>query len=1079
MDILAKQDAEFGPRGRGIWSTYDGASGLPGAVTALLLDRDGYLWIGSYRDGLSRYDGERFVYFTSADGLPHDHIHAIFQDRDGLFWFATAAGVSRYDGTSFLNYSRADGLPDDEVCAVLQDHIGQIWLGTQNGLACYNGTSFSCLGPEQGLVNPRVNALVQDGEGYIWAGTQRGLSRCDGRTVQNYTSADGLIDDEVCALAIDAVGRLWSGGPGGVSYRQQGHFSSLTRADGLIDNEVRAIACGRDGQIWIGTERGISQVREQSTDFHFTHFTTKDGLVNNQVRSILQDASGDFWIGTSGGVSQYSRTFINLSTNDGLIHDDVRTILYSRDANLWFGTGGGLSCYDGHNFANFTTTDGLISDYIHALLQDRDGVLWIGSEAGLSRYDGKRFTNYTTSDGLPDEAVYDLMQDRNGRLWLATDGGASCYDGETFTNYTTNDGLISDDVSQIIQDKQGAYWIATEAGVSYYDGKHFTNYTTNDGLIGDKTDSIIQDRDGRIWITALGGVSVYAEGCFTNFTSRDGLASDKVLKAFQDNRGDLWFATWGGVCRYDGQVFQTLTRQDGLGGTFIAALAEDGQGRMWFATRRGITCYRQPAPLPAPVFIHSLVADRRYDNFTDLQIPANNGLTAFEFQAVSFKTRPRAMVYRYRLQGRDQDWQTTRAQRVEYQNLQPGHYAFEVVAVDRDLNYTPPATLELEVVPDHRDQEIDHLAGQVREHAQDLIKKNVALEQAQKAVEQADERLDLLTGQEASRWGIEGFVGKSLTIRQILKEVRQVQGAGSLSVLITGESGTGKELIARAIHFGGQRAQGAFIPVNCSAIPGELAESTLFGHIKGAFTGAHADRKGAFELANGGTLFLDEIGDMPLPLQAKLLRVLEDGMVNPLGSSRERQIEVRVVAATNVDLPDKINAGTFRQDLYFRLARLPVHLPPLRQRREDIGLLAEHFLALFAAEMGIQNPSLRPEAQTALEAYAFPGNVRELKNIIEYALIKSGGAPIAPHDLTFMDHPAPPPLPVANVESSTQTAEDQVLAYVRQHGSINNAECRTLLGAQYDQASYILKKLRRHGLLRQVGERRWARYHLP
>ena len=221
-------------------------------------------------------------------------------------------------------------------------------------------------------------------------------------------------------------------------------------------------------------------------------------------------------------------------------------------------------------------------------------------------------------------------------------------------------------------------------------------------------------------------------------------------------------------------------------------------------------------------------------------------------------------------------------------------------------------------------------------------------------------------------------------------------------VLITGESGTGKELIARAIHFGGARKEAPFVPVNCHAMPAELVESMLFGHVRGAFTGAVADRAGYFEAADGGTLFLDEIGDMPPELQGKLLRVLEDGEVWRVGARAGKRVDVRVLAATNANLQRKIQDGAFRQDLYFRLARFTVTAPPLRERREDIPLLARHFLKLFAAEMGREAPALSPEAAERLGGYDYPGNVRELKNLIERALIESGGTEIRPRHLHFV-----------------------------------------------------------------------------
>ena len=270
----------------------------------------------------------------------------------------------------------------------------------------------------------------------------------------------------------------------------------------------------------------------------------------------------------------------------------------------------------------------------------------------------------------------------------------------------------------------------------------------------------------------------------------------------------------------------------------------------------------------------------------------------------------------------------------------------------------------------------------------ELRAKNLALEEAIAKRDALDQRLTLLSRREADHWGVLGFIGRSAIIREILRRIGLLQDADTVSVLITGESGTGKELIARAIHAGSPRAKGPFIPLNCATIPAQLAESQLFGHVKGAFTGADAPQTGLFESADGGTLFLDEIGSMPPDLQPKLLRVLEDGRVRRLGTTTDLEVDVRIIAATNTP------PHAMREDLYFRLARFTVEMPPLRERKEDIPLLAEHFVRLFAAEMGREGAVLTDEALEWLEAYEYPGNVRELKNIVERALIECGGEPI-------------------------------------------------------------------------------------
>lgn len=274
--------------------------------------------------------------------------------------------------------------------------------------------------------------------------------------------------------------------------------------------------------------------------------------------------------------------------------------------------------------------------------------------------------------------------------------------------------------------------------------------------------------------------------------------------------------------------------------------------------------------------------------------------------------------------------------------------------------------------------------------------------EAEHAHAKAAQRLSSMASREAQRWGLEGFVGNSPHLRNILADIERLRQFGKTNVLITGESGTGKELVARALHHQSTRAEGPFIPVNCVAVPSELLESLFFGHTKGSFTGATSDRKGYFELADGGTLFLDEIGDMPAALQAKLLRVLEDGEVTPVGSTKSMRVDVRVVSATNADLSAKIANGDFRQDLYYRLGRYTVETPPLRQRREDLPVLCAHFLKVFATEMGMTPPGIESSAMTMLGRHSFPGNVRELKNVMERALILSGGKTVRSEHLQLV-----------------------------------------------------------------------------
>ena len=254
-----------------------------------------------------------------------------------------------------------------------------------------------------------------------------------------------------------------------------------------------------------------------------------------------------------------------------------------------------------------------------------------------------------------------------------------------------------------------------------------------------------------------------------------------------------------------------------------------------------------------------------------------------------------------------------------------------------------------------------------------------------------------LRGEVSKGWG--EFIGVSEKMQALYRLVQQVAPARS-NIFIVGETGTGKELVARALHHASGRS-GLFVPINCAAIPAELLESELFGHEKGAFTGAARGRVGKCELASGGTIFLDEITEMPLALQAKLLRVVQEGTIERLGANVTMPVDLRIVAATNVDLQHAVESGRLRQDLYFRLNVVRIDVPLLRDRREDIALLAQHFLGKYASELGRPTPRLTRQVLERLEAHAWPGNVRELENLMERAVVLSQG-----QEITLQHFPA-------------------------------------------------------------------------
>jgi two-component system response regulator AtoC len=276
----------------------------------------------------------------------------------------------------------------------------------------------------------------------------------------------------------------------------------------------------------------------------------------------------------------------------------------------------------------------------------------------------------------------------------------------------------------------------------------------------------------------------------------------------------------------------------------------------------------------------------------------------------------------------------------------------------------------------------------MKEGAFDYITKPFNFEKLKVQVSKALEKSRLvaenlyLRQQLRGKYKFDNIIGNSLAMQQVFSRMEKIVNTDS-TILILGESGTGKELVAKAIHYNSGRREKPFVAINCGAIPADLLESELFGHVRGSFTGAVADKAGKFEVANNGTIFLDEIGTMPMHLQMKLLRVLQEQEVERVGSSKKVKLNVRVISATNANLEDEVKKGRFREDLYYRLNVIPILLPPLRERREDIALLARHFLQRLCREMGRPLMSIAPTAMRSLEAYDWPGNVREMENVIE------------------------------------------------------------------------------------------------
>jgi DNA-binding NtrC family response regulator len=395
----------------------------------------------------------------------------------------------------------------------------------------------------------------------------------------------------------------------------------------------------------------------------------------------------------------------------------------------------------------------------------------------------------------------------------------------------------------------------------------------------------------------------------------------------------------------------------------------------------------------------------------------------------------------------------------------PGRSGLEII---RELAETTPEGERPQVIMMTAHATVENAIEAMKLGAFDYLQKPFEVEELQVAVRRALEHQRLqgqhryLLSEQDEAFDHYGILGKSRVMQEVARTLARVAETRS-TVLITGETGTGKELAARAIHARSAQRDMPLIKVNCAAIPEPLIESELFGHVRGAFTGATSSRRGRFDLADGGTIFLDEIGTLGLSVQSKLLRVLQEREFEPVGSERTQQVELRVIAATNRDLRAMVAKGTFQEDLYYRLSVIPIHLPPLRERREDIPLLVDHCVRKHAQRTGRAIDRVEPAALEMLTAYAWPGNVRELENTIERAVVLATGPSLDAASISIPEPPRPlteSGLPSARLHENVEWAEkESVTRALRQAGGVKK-DAAALMGISQRALSYYLSKYR-------------------
>ena len=938
-------------------------------VIAITEDESGLLWIGTH-DGLNRFnpENENFTWykndFQNPNSLSNNYIKGLCLDRSGALWIGTSNGLDKLMpekindiSPSFLHYKNnpqnVNSLSNNHITSVFESRSGVIWVGTQNGL----------------------NKIVQ-----------KASDRYRPAFVRYYENIDdpnSLLDDWVFSIIEDRSGILWIGCHKGINklspkknkflpFRFQNNISKR-----LNNKSIFGISEDSNDILWIGTSEGL--IRYEKKNGQIIHYENDPNdlhsLSSNKVRPVIKDKSGNLWIGTiAGGLNRFNRTnnkfihYLNDPHNPSTIGSNTVLALYNdKGGNLWVGTfGGGLNKFDAKNdqFIRYLNdpadTNSLCDNRVRAICEDIFGDLWIGTNNGLDKFDisTKKFFHYKANsknpNSLNNNIIFSLYGDKAGNLWIGTSGGGLNkleIEKGKFSSYGAEEGLPNEVVYGILEDDRNNLWLSTNKGLSRFNPRteKLYNYDVSDGLQGNEFD---------------------------------------VGACYKSKSGEMFF---GGV--------------DG-----ISAFYPDNIKESTFIPPIVITSFLK--------FNKEVSLNKSISEMDQMELSYKDYVFSFEFASLDFQA-PEKNRYAYKMEGLDEKWTYTTADKrfATYTTLPAGDYVFKVKGTNSDgiwnengtvlkIRITPPfwqtwwfkslsaivLIALIVILYKYRIKKIEEkkrlLEIQVKERTEAAQKIQEALSEVEKLKNELEAENVYLQDEIKLTHNFESIISTSESFKKILYKVEQVSGTDAI-VLILGESGTGKELLARAIHGLSNRKNKPLIKVNCATLPSNLIESELFGHEKGAFTGAFSRKIGRFELANGGTIFLDEIGELPLELQTKLLRVLQENEFERLGGTTPIQVDVRVIAATNRDLETALKQGTFREDLYYRLNVFPIKVPPLRERKEDISVLVNHFINKHGKKIGKKIESISPKLMNKLIEYDWPGNVRELENVIERAIIIS------------------------------------------------------------------------------------------
>jgi DNA-binding NtrC family response regulator/ligand-binding sensor domain-containing protein len=1028
-------------------------------INAICSDTLGIIWVGT-DNGLNKLipkypDADEYLierFFYQKDKLNSEganSVQALLMDHFFNLWIGTANGLSILfndhdiiEQDDFIFYKSAindvNTLSNNLVRIIYQDEDSDIWIGTDGGL----------------------NKVIKNRNGEI-SGFKRYL--------QNTNDSFSLREREVYALCEDNSGKLWIGTNGGGLILLDKKTEILIRyihdpldSRSISYNEIRSLFKDRSGTMWIGTYgSGIDKVSRGAGEFILYKYKPNDrkSLSHPIVWSIYEDKNGILWIGTHGGGlnkldrinNQYTYYKHNSDNPNSLSNDIVRVVFEDHKGIFWIGThGGGVNKFnpETNTFLTYkndpSDPSSLAADEIRSIYEDRAGTIWIGTYgSGLDKFDSETetFTHFVNDPNdnlsISNNFVRTIYEDKSGNLWIGTEGGGlNKFERatNTFQNFKADvddsSSLNSDYIFTIHESPEGILWLGTwGGGLNRFDikTKKAEHFTADDGLPSNAIYGILEDEKGNLWLSTNNGLSRFnpASKFIGNYNVKDGLQNNEFNGGsyFKNKSGEMFF---GGINGFNSFYPDRIKDNKFIPPVLITSFQK----------------FNKEVDFDKPVYSMDQI-DLSYEDY----------VFSFEFTSLDYSA-PEKNKYIYKMEGLDKEWISTSASRrfATYTTLSPGDYTFRVKGTNSDGIWNESgASLKITIHPPYwmtwwfrtivaiavmfiafafyrsRVRKLENKRKALAERLDEKTKHSNELQSALSEVERLKNRLEVeniyLKDEIKLQHNFENIITQSENMKKVLHKVEQVSSTDA-TVLVLGESGTGKELLARAIHNISNRSDRPLVKVNCSALPANLIESELFGHEKGSFTGATARKIGRFELADGGTIFLDEIGDLPLELQPKILRVLQEGEFERIGNAKTIKVNVRIIAATNRNLDQEIKNGNFRQDLYYRLNVFPINIPPLHQRKEDISLLINYFVNKFSRKVGKKIETISQNMIEKLTDYNWPGNVRELENIIERAVITNEGSKLNLNDAL------PKSVSVKSTETELQTLDELEREYI-------------------------------------------------